>query len=45
MAKDQKRPSRESKKKKSDKPKGAGSTYKQSLGKGGQALNPPAKKS
>lgn len=45
MSKDQKRSSREPKKPKSDKPKGAGSAYKQSQGKGGQALNPPMKKS
>jgi len=44
MAKEQKRGSREAKKPKSDKPKGAGSAYKQSQSKSGQAPFPPAKK-
>ena len=44
MSKEQKRSSREAKKPKSEKPKGSGSAYKQSLGKGGQALTQPAKK-
>jgi hypothetical protein len=43
MAKGQMRSSKEAKKPKSDKPKGAGSAYKQSQGKGGQAA--PVKKS
>src|SRR5579864_4311357 len=41
MSKEQKRSSREAKKPKSDKPKGSGSTYKQSLGKGGRRLLSP----
>jgi len=45
MAKGQLRGNKEAKKPKADKPKGSGSAYKQSLGKGGQALSPqPAKK-
>jgi hypothetical protein len=44
MAKEQKRGSREAKKPKSDKPKGAGSAYKQSQSKSAQALVPPGKK-
>ncbi len=44
MTKEQKRSTREQKKPKSDKPKGSGSAYKQSQGKGGQALIPPTKK-
>jgi hypothetical protein len=44
VAKEQKRGSREAKKPKSDKPKGAGSAYKQSQSKGGQAIVPPAKR-
>jgi hypothetical protein len=44
MAKGQKRSSKEAKKPKSDKPKGAASTYKQTQTKGGQALNAASKK-
>jgi hypothetical protein len=44
MAKGQKRTSKETKKPKSDKPKGVGSTYKQMQVKGGQALSAPSKK-
>jgi hypothetical protein len=43
MAKGQMRSGREAKKPKSDKPKGAGSTYKQLQGKGGQATIAPKK--
>jgi hypothetical protein len=45
MTKEKNRSSRETKKPKSDKPKGAVSAYKQSQSKGGQALSAPAKKS
>jgi hypothetical protein len=45
MAKGQMRSSREAKKPKSDKPKGSMSEYKKSLGAGGQAMQPPGKKS
>ncbi len=44
MSNDQKRSSREAKKPKSDKPKGAGSTYKQLLARGGPATAQPIKK-
>jgi hypothetical protein len=45
MAKSQLRGNKEAKKPKADKPKSSGSAYKQSQGKGGQALSPqPAKK-
>jgi hypothetical protein len=44
MAKEDKRGNREAKKPKADKPKGPGSAYKQSQGKGGQALTQPTKK-
>ena len=44
MAKGQIKGNKEAKKPKADKPKGAGSAYKQSQGKGGQALSPPGKK-
>lgn len=44
MAKGQLRGNKEAKKPKADKPKGAGSAYKQSLSKGGQSLSPPGKK-
>jgi hypothetical protein len=44
MAKGQQRSSKEAKKPKSDKPKGAGSAYKQSQGKGGAAPIATAKK-
>jgi hypothetical protein len=44
MAKGQVKKSKEAKKPKSDKPKGAGSAYKQSQGKGDPAVNPFAKK-
>jgi hypothetical protein len=46
MAKGQAKSNKEAKKPKAEKPKGPGSAYKQSQGKGGQALNAqPAKKS
>ena len=45
MAKGQMRNSKESKKPKSDKPKGSMSDYKKSQGSTGQSLNPPGKKS
>ena len=45
MAKGQMKKSKEAKKPKADKPKGAGSAYKQAQRKGGQAANPfPNKK-
>jgi hypothetical protein len=44
MAKGQLRSNKQTKKPKSDKPKGAGSAYKQSMSKGGQAISPPSKK-
>ena len=44
MAKGQLRGNKEAKKPKADKPKGSGSAYKQSLGKGGQALSPQSAK-
>jgi len=45
MAKGQVKGNKEAKKPKADKPKGPGSAYKQSQGKGGQALIPqPVKK-
>jgi hypothetical protein len=44
MAKGQLRGNKEAKKPKADKPKGSGSAYKQSLGKGGQALSPQSTK-
>jgi hypothetical protein len=44
MAKGQVKGNKEAKKPKGDKPKGPGSTYKQSQGKGGPAINPFAKK-
>ena len=44
MAKGEQRGNKEAKKPKSDKPKGAGSAYKQSQGKGGQTTSQPAKK-
>jgi hypothetical protein len=45
MAKGQMRKSKEAKKPKADKPKGPGSSYKQSLGKGGSTpISPPPKK-
>jgi hypothetical protein len=44
MAKGQIKGNKEAKKPKADKPKGAGSAYKQSQGKGGQALSAPGKK-
>jgi len=40
MAKGQIKGNKEAKKPKADKPKGPGSPYKQSQGKGGQALSP-----
>ena len=45
MAKGQMRNNKESKKPKSEKPKGSVSEYKKSQGAGGQALNQPGKKS
>jgi hypothetical protein len=44
MAKGQMRASKEAKKPKSDKPKGPGSAYKQSLTKSAQSIVAPAKK-
>ncbi len=45
MAKGQLRGNKEAKKPKADKPKGSGSAYKQSQGKGGPVLSaPPTKK-
>jgi hypothetical protein len=44
MAKGEKRSNKETRKPKSDKPKGAGSTYKQMQSKGGQTLSAPSKK-
>jgi hypothetical protein len=44
MAKEQKRGNKEAKKPKSDKPKSAGSAYKQSQRKSGEALVPPGRK-
>jgi hypothetical protein len=44
MAKGQLRGNKEAKKPKADKPKGAGSAYKQSQGKGGAALSPTSAK-
>jgi hypothetical protein len=44
MAKGQARSNKQVKKPKSDKPKGPGSAYKQSLGKGGEAISPPPAK-
>jgi len=44
MAKGEQRGNKEAKKPKSDKPKGGGSAYKKSLGKGGQSLSPIGKK-
>ena len=40
MAKGQIKGNKEAKKPKAEKPKGSGSAYKQSQGKGGQALSP-----
>jgi hypothetical protein len=45
MAKGQMRTNKEAKKPKSDKPKGSVSEYKKSLGKTGQSMSPPGKKS
>jgi hypothetical protein len=45
MAKGQMRSNKEPKKPKQDKPKSSVSEYKKSLGKTGQALSPPGKKS
>ncbi|MGO9561238.1 MAG: hypothetical protein ACLPPV_01200 [Candidatus Korobacteraceae bacterium] len=44
MAKGQLKGNKEAKKPKADKPKGSGSAYKQSQGKGGAALSPTATK-
>ena len=44
MAKEQKTGAKESKKPKSDKPKGEASAYKKSLGKSGQPISVPGKK-
>ena len=44
MAKGEMKGNKEAKKPKADKPKGPGSSYKQSQGKGGPATIPPAKK-
>jgi hypothetical protein len=44
MAKGEQRGNKEAKKPKSDKPKGGGSAYKKSMGKGGQSLSPASKK-
>jgi hypothetical protein len=44
MAKVQVKGNKEAKKPKADKPKGPGSAYKQSQGKGGPAINPFVKK-
>ena len=44
MAKEQRRGNKEAKKPKADRPKGQESAYKQTNGKGGQALTPPGKK-
>jgi hypothetical protein len=44
MAKGQLKGNKEAKKPKADKPKGGGSAYKQSQGKGGQALSPQSAK-
>jgi hypothetical protein len=44
MAKGQMKKTREAKKPKADKPKGPGSTYKQSLGKSGPAMIAPTKR-
>lgn len=44
MAKNQQRGNKEAKKPKGDKPKGAGSAYKQGQTKSGQALVAPARK-
>ena len=44
MAKGDTKSNKEAKKPKSEKPKGSGSAYKQSQGKGGQATTPPTKK-
>jgi hypothetical protein len=44
MAKGQVKGNKEVKKPKGEKPKGEASAYKQSQGKGGQAMSPPGKK-
>jgi len=44
MAKGQIKGNKEAKKPKAEKPKGSGSAYKQSQGKGGAAMSAPAKK-